>query len=409
MNRQANKSGGLKRSLFLRLWVRSLTVKRPQAALALGAILVGAAVAGALLNLHRGVERKMTQDFRAYGANIVISPRVSAAGGGQAQLIGDEILIGVTEWTKTRPGAVLAPLLHVVMRIRPVQSDTRLPESQNAVVVGTEFGVLRALYPGWRLSPEITGLAKGTRENECVVGSRVSSQLHVAAGSEFEIEPMGTVGPADAGLHCRVAGILSTGAAEDDQVFVSLAVLQHAAGLQGRLSLVEVMVPGEAAQVERGVADLAGRFPTADVRPVRAILESQGRVLGTIRWLLVSLTALIMVIVALCVMATMTAIVLERRKDVAIMKALGATDRLIMRLFLCEGAGLGLAGGVAGFGLGLLIARDLSARLFGVPIEPVWSTLPLIALGSILTAVLATAFPVRMARAILPAATLKGV
>jgi putative ABC transport system permease protein len=108
-------------------------------------------------------------------------------------------------------------------------------------------------------------------------------------------------------------------------------------------------------------------------------------------------------------MATMTALVLERKKDVAVMKALGATDRLIMRLFLCEGAGMGITGGVLGCGLGLLLARELGLKLFGVPLDPAWWTLPLISLGSMAVAVLATVFPVRMAQAVQPAATLKGV
>lgn len=170
-----------------------------------------------------------------------------------------------------------------------------------------------------------------------------------------------------------------------------------------------MLIPGETAEVERAVAELGRRFPSVSVRPVRAIVESQGKVLGTIRWLLVALTALILVIVGLCVMATMTAIVLERKKDIAIMKALGATDRLILRLFLCEGAGLGLAGGLLGFGLGLLLARELGLKLFGVPLDPTWWTLPLISLGSVAIAVLATVFPVRMAQAVRPATTLKGV
>ncbi len=405
MNKQHEKSGGVKRSLFLRLWLRSLTVKRPQAALALGAILVGAALAAALLNLHRGVARKMTQEFRAYGANVLVSPRGSGPAGTQGQLMADDVLAGLTGWRDRTPDEVLAPLLHVVMRLRPVQTDERLPEFQNVVVVGTDFGALRTLYPNWRVAPEIPAL--GARD--CVVGARVARQLRLAAGSEVVIESAEIAEMTAAARRFRVSGIISTGAAEDDQVFISLAELQGATGLEGKLSLVELMVPGEAAQVERTVRDLAQGFPSADVRPVRAIVESQGRVLGTIRWLLVSLTALIVVIVALCVMATMTAIVLERKKDVAVMKALGATDRLIMWLFLCEGAGLGLAGGVAGFGLGLLIARELGRSLFGVPLEPTWWTLPLIGLASVLVAVVATAFPVRMARAVQPATTLKGV
>ncbi len=393
------------RSLFLRLWLRSLTVKRPQAALALAAILVGAALTAALLNLHGGVARKMTQEFRAYGANVFVSPRSAASDGAERQLIGGDVLAGLSEWRDHTPGGLLSPVLHIVMRLRPDQTDARLPGFQNVVVVGTDFRALRALYPNWRVVPERFTIG----DSECVVGTRVARQLRLAAGSVVVIESAEGPDSTDAARRCRVSGIISTGAAEDDQVFVSLAELQGVTGLKENLSLVELMVPGEAAEVERSIADLARRFPTVDVRPVRAIVESQGRVLGTIRWLLVSLTALIVVIVALCVMATMTAIVLERKKDVAVMKALGATDRLIMRLFLCEGAGMGLAGGVAGFGFGLVIARELGRSLFGVPLEPTWWTLPLIGLGSILVAVVATAFPVRMAGGVQPATMLKGV
>jgi putative ABC transport system permease protein len=450
-----NKTRKPSRSLFLRLWLRALTVKRPQAALGVAAVLMGAALATALLNLHDGVRRKMTQEFRAYGANAMVSARGDASGGASSSLLGQDVLSGLAAWRESTPGAVLAPMLHVVMRLRPAQIDQRLPEFQNVVVVGTDFEALRTLYPNWRIADEWArhGVplqnagqdGSGTQESDvgarraaplrnaeppgagnqesgvgarhgvpvpqgdCVVGTRVASTLRLATSSEISVEPAETAQGTATALKCRISGILSTGGAEDDQLFVPLAGLQRAAALDGNESVIELLIPGEAAEVERTVAELGTRFPQAGVRPVRAIVESQGKVLGTIRWLLVALTALILVIVALCVMATMTALVLERKKDIAIMKALGATDRLIMRLFLCEGAGMGLTGGLLGFGVGLLLARELGLKLFGVPLDPAWWTLPLVGLGSVAIAVLATAFPVRMAQAVQPATTLKGV
>lgn len=422
MNKSGKQSGAGRRSLFFRLWLRSLTVKRPQAALGLAAILVGAALTAALLNLHDGVRRKMTQEFRAYGANAIVSPRGDTSGAAQVTLEEKEVLSGLTEWRDRTPGAVLVPRLHVVMRLRSVKADERLPEFRNVVAVGTDFKALHGLYPGWRLDSEIpVRAAQAQREDAgaqhaaplqtvaCVVGRRVAAELHLAPGSEVSLEPAAALDLSASALRCRISGILSTGAAEDDQVFVPLAALQRVAALEGKLSVVELLIPGEAAEVGRTVEELSRSYPSGSIRPVRAIVESQGRVLGKIGGLLVALTSLIVVIVALCVMATMTAIVLERKKDVAIMKALGATDSLVLRLFLCEGAGLGLAGGVAGFGLGLLLARELGIKLFGVALSPSWWTLPLISLGSVLVAVLATAFPVRSARAIQPATTLKGV
>jgi putative ABC transport system permease protein len=191
-------------------------------------------------------------------------------------------------------------------------------------------------------------------------------------------------------------------------VFLPLAPLQGLLGTSGKISLVELSVPGETREVERVVHRLAGLLPASEVRPIRQIVYSEGKVLGTIRWLLLSLTALILVIIVLCVMATLTAIVLERRKDIGVMKALGAADALLMRLFIVEGAALGLVGGLAGFGVGALLARDLGRRLFGVALNLSWWTLPLVCVLIMAVAVLAAQAPVRIVRAIQPSVVLKG-
>jgi len=408
-------------SLFLRLWLRALTVKRPQAALGVVAVLVGATLAAALLNLRDGVRREMTEEFRAYGANAVVLPANDTAGGSRATIDEKSVMAGLADWKDRVSDAVYVPRLHVMMQLRPERRDERLPEFQNVVAVGTDFEGLHALYPGWRLESQTREsvaeaghsgpLPQGAGALDtvgCVAGVHVTTALHLAAGDEFSME-CATPNSSASRLRCHISGILSTGAAEDAQVFVPLMALQRASGLENELSVVELLVAGNPPQVESSLRELGRQLPSVSVRPVRAIVESQGRVLDTIGWLIAALTSLIVVIVAVCVMATMTAIVLERRKDVAVMKALGATDKLVMSLFLCEAAGMGITGGLVGFTLGLLLARELGLRLFGVLIHPAWWTLPLISLGSVLLAVLATLFPVRRARAIQPAVALKGV
>ena len=167
-------------------------------------------------------------------------------------------------------------------------------------------------------------------------------------------------------------------------------------------------VPGQSAEIEQGVQKIAAAFPRLDVRPIRQIVYSQGKVLHTIRGLLISLMGLILVIIALCVMATMTAIVLERRKDIAVMKALGASNQEVARLFVMEGASLGLVAGLAGFAVGGFLAAQVGERLFGVSLSVVWWTLPLVWVATILLAALATFFPVGIMRRIQPAIALKG-
>lgn len=409
MNNAGQKPVANRRSLFWRLWFRSISVRRPQALLAMTALFVGAAVTAALLNLHGDVRRKMTQEFRAYGANAVLTPSSKAAdSSGDASVMDENVIARLAPFRERINGFAFVPVLNVVVRLKSLPLDPRLPEVQNAAAVGTDFASLRNLYPGWRLQGGEAGRAIQLALSECVVGAHVAARLRLTEGDSIELQPADSSSSDEARQTLHIAGVLSTGASEDDQVFVSLASLQSLSGLNGKISLVQLSVPGEATEIERTLQELSATLAGVEVRPIRQIVESQGKVLSIIRWLTVSLTALILVIIALCVMATMTTIVLERRKDIAVMKALGATDPLVMRLFMSEGAGLGLVSGLMGFGAGAVLARSLAARLFGVSLSLIWWTLPLVCLLSVALAVVATLFPVTIIRSVQPATALKG-
>lgn len=396
--------------MFWRLWWRAISVKRPQAALALGSLVVGASITSMLLNLYGDVRRKMTEEFRAYGANVVVGPAsAEAAGTAAASSVADEgALRPLAEFARHTPGTIAVPVLYGVVRVSREPADPRLPEFENAVAVGAEFGTLRRLNSGWRVAGEtvLDNLPAGA----CAVGSHLAVRLHVQRGDSLGLEPVGDASQAKLPLpeKYRLAIVLDTGASEDAQVFLPLASLQSLLGMSGKVSLVELSVPGETREVERSVERLAGLLPGLEVRPIRQIVYSEGKVLGTLRWLLLSLTVVILVIIALCLTATMTAIVLERRKDIGVMKALGAADGLLVRLFMMEGAGLGLAGGVAGFCAGALVAHSMELRLFGVALSVSWWTLPVVCGLTVALAVLAAQVPVRIVRSIQPAVVLKG-
>ncbi|MGD1154605.1 MAG: FtsX-like permease family protein [Terriglobia bacterium] len=399
-----------RRSMFWRLWWRAISVKRPQAALALGSLVVGATISSMLLNLYGDVRRKMREEFRAYGANVVIAPASAvAAGAAAASGVADEgALRPLSEFARHTPGTIAVPVLYGVVRVSREPADPRLPEFENAVAVGAEFGAARRLNSGWRVAGEtvLGDLPAGA----CAVGSHLAARLHVQRGDSLGLEPVGDASQAKLPLpeKYRIAIVLETGASEDEQVFLPLASLQSLLGMSGKVSLVELSVPGETREVERSVERLAGLLPGLEVRPIRQIVYSEGKVLRTLRWLLLSLTVVILVIIALCLTATMTAIVLERRKDIGVMKALGAADGLLVRLFMMEGAGLGLAGGVAGFCAGALVAHSMELRLFGVALSVSWWTLPVVCCLTVALAVLAAQVPVRIVRSIQPAVVLKG-
>ncbi len=416
-------------SFQFRIWLRALTVKRPQAAVAAGSLLVGALVSSTLLNLYSDVRRKMTNEFAAYGPNVVLAPAYVAEPGQRAasavpaysaetrqsewraNLIDESVLTRLEPFRQRISGLAAAPVLYLVVRVERmansgVSNAGQSADPDNAVAVGTDFAALWRLNPNWRLQ----GSAKTLERRACAVGAHVAAQLHVVVGDAIQLQTLERAASEtkEAWQVFAISNVISTGTSEDDQIFVPLASLQQLAGLARKISLVQLNIPGEAPEIERGIRELSRSLPKVEVRPIRQIVYSEGKVLGTLRWLLASLTALIVTIIGLCVMATMTSILLERRKDIAVMKALGASDRRVMQLFLSEVAALGLLSGVLGSVLGVFLARDLGRRLFGVSLNAATWTLPAVGVATMLLAVLAAFLPIRVVRGIQPATMLKG-
>ena len=404
-----------------RIWLRALTVKRPQAAVAMGSLLVGAMVSSTLLNLYSDVQRKMTYEFAAYGPNVIVAPAYAAEPGqgfaSAGSVYGADIhptnLMDESVLIRLEPanpndgqrvqGLAAAPLLYLVVRVDNARQSTNV---ENAVAAGTDFTALWRLNPNWHVQGKVETLDR----EACTLGVHLAARLHVGLGDAILLQTLerGVTETDETWQVFPVSRVVTTGGAEDDQLFAPLAALQKLAGLAGKISLVQLNIPGEPVGIERGISALSRRLPGLEVRPVRQIVYSEGRVLGTLRTLLSSLTGLVLIITGLCVMATVLSIVLERRKDIAVMKALGASDRGIRLLFLSEVAALGLAGGMTGTILGTFVARDFGRRLFGVSLNVAAWTLPVVVLAAVLLALLASLVPLRVVSSVQPATILKG-
>jgi putative ABC transport system permease protein len=141
---------------------------------------------------------------------------------------------------------------------------------------------------------------------------------------------------------------------------------------------------------------------------VRQVTEGEANILGKTRSTLLWSSAFIVFIAALCVLATLMGWVFDRRRDFAIMKALGASDRLIAAFVSGEAAILGLTGGVIGFAAGFGIAEWIGRVNFHAPVALRLSVLPPILIGCIAVTLLATLLPLRLLQTIQPAMILRG-
>jgi len=362
-------------NMFLRMLVRAAVLRRGRAASALLAMTVAAAVATAMMNLYVDVQVKLRKEFRSYGANVVVVGRDGASLPSDA--------IGKVEAVLGGRGLAV-PFAYVV---------ARTANGQSVVVAGTDFERVQKLDRWWSVSAWPSG------PGEALVGMRA---LPVVSpdGKAFDLSFQGHT------VHLSVASTLQTGAAEDNRVYLPMTDFRAWSGVQP--STIEIAANGSAEDVNAVVARLSEILPAAEVRPVRQIVEGETRVLGKTRATLYASAILIVLTAALCVLATLTGWVFDRRKDFAIMKALGASERLVSSFFAAEAAALGAVGAVLGFVIGIGIAAWIGRVNFNAPVVPRFSVLPVVLAGSVAVALLSAIVPMSLLRRVQPAIILKG-
>ena len=395
------------RKMFWRIIRRLLAANRGRLFVILLALGAGAAITSALLNLQVDAKRRLTTEFRAFGANVIIAPRDSR--GSTSATLHQSILQRIP----TRIGSneiFSAGLLYAVMDVA-VDSHARLQDVPSkptrVVLAGYSTDIYRKLLPSRMLeSSQPTGW---TDKSLCYAGSNVARRLNLhARDSLFIGYHLGSL-YADAATQaqCFVQGIDSYGGPEDNHIFVNLELIQKLEHLQGRLSVVELRIPGTPQEISAYIASLQKSLPDADVRPIRQFTEGEAKIYNRISGILSATVALVLVLTALCVMAAMTNVAMERRNDVGLMKAIGGATRRVLRLFLAEAALLGLTGGVLGAAIGILLSMWLGKEVFGIAAHPRLIVYPVSVALTILVAI-AGAYPLRRLANIRPAAVFRG-
>ena len=364
-----------KHRMFLRMLLRASLVRRGRALSALLAVVVAAAVATAMLNLYVDVQAKLRTEFRKYGANIVVVAK-------QGQSLPADALARVQSALAGRGVAV--PFAYVV---------ASTSDGSPIVAAGTDMESVRRLDSWWSV------FAWPNAPGEALVGTRAAAVVG-SRGQTFDLSFQGRA------VHLTSTGTLSTGAAEDSRVYLPLQDFTAWTGVQP--STIEIAANGSAPQVSAIMKQVAGAVPGAEVRPVRQIMEAEGRVLGKTRSTLLASAALIILTAALCVLATLTAWVLDRRRDFAIMKALGASERLISGFFAAEAASIGALGALLGYVIGIGAAAWIGRANFQASISPRLSVLPSVFVGSIVIALLSATLPMALLRRVQPATILRG-
>jgi lipoprotein-releasing system permease protein len=277
-------------------------------------------------------------------------------------------------------------------------------------------GILDDLRPSGRLA--------GIDSTEgIIIGKELAHLLGVSRGDEINMmSPIGVmtpVGMVPKMRKFRVSGIFESGMYEYDSslVFLELGAAQDFFGMPGRVTGIEVRVKDiyQAGQVSHSIAQKLG-FPywTKDWIQMNKSLFSALKLEKIMMFILL---ALIIMVAAFNIIGTLILVVMEKTRDIAILKSMGATARQILNVFIINGVFVGVVGTVlglvGGYGLCLLLARypfplpsDVY-QLSHLPIKPDVFDFLSVAVCAIAISFMATVYPSWHASQLQPAEALR--
>jgi lipoprotein-releasing system permease protein len=381
-------------------------------------VMIGVMTLNIVLAVMTGFEEDLRDRILGFNPHIVV---VSYAG---AIRDADKVLATVRD----TPGVVAAaPLVYSQVMLTTGQSVSGVvvrgvPPGDDAAIVDLKghlsSGSIDRLGAEFEVPP--SGDSKTpTKLTGVIIGQELAKQLGVDVGDPVSVvSPMGTASPVGMIPKVKrfaVAGTFDSGMFDYDSslIYMSLGDAQRFFGLGDAITGVEVRVGDiyHAQDVARRIeAGLGTPYRARDWMEVNRNLFLAFRLEKAVYFIVL---LLIVLVAAFNIIATLIMIVMEKRKDIAILKCMGATNRSIARIFMLKGAivgavgtALGVVGGYAGC---WLLARyqfvELPKDVFYVstlPVRVYGENFLLVALASVTICLLATIYPARQAAGLAP-------
>jgi putative ABC transport system permease protein len=372
--------------MFAKMLLNSLFRRGSRMAVALLAVAIGATTLLGMAAISYDIPRQMGREFRSYGANMIIVPsgenqmfdlkRLDAV---RALIPGDE-LVGMT----------------------PQRFDTVRINMRGYTAVGIDFDGARLTSPYWSIEGNWPD-----GPDDILIGLDIAESTRLRPGAEVEITGRRIDG-ARFRSDARVSGVVRTGSAEDEFIFLRLATMMELTGDPGSVGVAEVSVAAGEAELSAIAARITEEIPELTARLVKRVTQSETAVLSKLRSLVLLASIVVLALSMICVAATMMAVVMERRAEIGLKKAIGAGDKAIALEFLCEGILLGCVGGVIGSAMGYLFAQTVCVSVFGRSVSLAWSLFPLTVFVSTVVTAASCLIPARRAMEVEPALVLRG-
>ena len=360
-------------SWFLFFFRKSVAQRKGRIVIASLSVMLAVAIVTAMIGLTSGIKEKLGSELKAYGANIIVSP-----------MKGDYLDYDA---------------LYSISKLNNVDDSSgqvfgRAFIDREAIeIIGVD--VSRLKDKGWRLFgnwPE--------KKGEILAGINLKEVLKLEKGGKI------TLVNEERKIEFIVSGFTEKGGSEDNSLIMSIQEAWKMTGMERKLNAV--LVRGKSGELDSIVRNIKETIPAAMVKTFRQVAFAEESLLAKIQLLMALVTIVVLFATAISVASTMGANVLERREEIGLMKAIGATRNGISAFYMAEAVLIGLLGGVSGFLFGYIAAQAVSKGAFHSFISITFYLPFLSLLIGLAIAVTAAYFPVRDAMKYDPAVILRG-
>ncbi len=372
--------------MYLKMITSSLVRRRSRMLVALLAIAIGSTVLSGLLTIYYDIPRQMGTVFRSYGANLIFLPAESEA------KITPEQIARIKQQLNPETLVGFAPYIYQPAKVH----------EQPYMIAATDLENAKRNSPYWLIRGDWPHHKK-----EALIGHEISRNIELSVGDTVIINTPKPDGDLTVN-ECVVSGIVTTGGVEEEFIFMSLEDIKSIIGYNDQFDVIECSIDGNQEYLKSIADTVSKQVDGITPRLVKRVTESQDVVLSKLQALVWIVTIIVLFLTMICVTTTMMAVVAERRKEIGLKKALGASNGSVIKDFLGEAVMLGLVGGILGVILGYVFADNVSISVFARSVSFPVQLAPFTVITSIIITIISCLFPVRATVDIDPALVLRG-
>jgi putative ABC transport system permease protein len=388
--------------VLIELWKR-----KSQLITGLLAITLGIAVIVGIQSVSVVSEQNVARNLDNLGANILVLPQAAS----------------IDDYYTSDIDAPTLPMDYVerILTSTIAGVDNMSPKLTRRVKVGDESVVLTGILPKSEIASKPLWQSSGLLGNElktscapnqsanqshglederlkrkaidtlnttdCISGSQVAKRLKLSTNGKIDIM----------GKEFNVVKILpETGTVDDDRIFANLHDVQQLLGIENQVSAIEIM--GCCNAISEGLlGKLRNILPDTRVTSINQIVSTQIETNQLMKKVTLVMLIIIFFVGGISIGNYIWANVNERKREIGILRMMGAERRTIYKMFLLKALILGIAGGILGYLLGTVAGVVLGPYLAGIVVKPVYMYLVWSILISVVISLAGSLFPTYLA------------